>query len=125
MDLEKTVPAVKIINGVEPLKSNEVVANQTDGKTLFDKPGDCISQKNFKVQKVLDSGDAIALEINETIHGHSFTSDLEVLILAQDGGYYYDNQIIKAPQGTCARQIGYYKYKECSSTKVIPIIAFK
>lgn len=41
--------------------------------------------ENFEVQKVLESGDAIALEIRETIGGHIFTSDLEVLILAHEG----------------------------------------
>lgn len=65
---------------------------------MFDKPGDCVSRKNFEVQEVLESGDAIALEIRETIGGHIFTSDLEVLILAQEGSNFYNNQIVKAPR---------------------------
>ena len=94
---------------------------------MFDKPGDCVSRKNFEVQEVLESGDAIALEIRETIGGHIFTSDLEVLILAQEGSNFYNKQIVKAPHGKCARQIGNYKYRpyEYGDTKVIPIIAFK
>ena len=125
MGIEKTVPAVKIIDGVE-LKSNKTIATKNNsGKTLFDKPGDCVSRKNFEVQKVLESGDAIALEIRETISGHVFTSDLEVLILAQEGSNFYNNQIVKTPQGKCARQIGNYKYQNYGTTKVIPIIAFK
>ena len=71
------------------------------------------------------AGDAIALEIRETISGHVLTSDLEVLILAQEGSNFYNKQIVKAPQGKCARQIGNYKYQEYGNTKVIPIIAFK
>ena len=67
MEIEKTVPAVRIIDGVERPKSDEAT---TSGKTLFDKPGECVSRKNFEVQKVLESGDAIALEIRETIAGH-------------------------------------------------------
>ena len=123
--IERTVPAVKIIDGVE-LKSNKTIAAKNNsGKTLFDKPGDCVSRKDFKVQKVLDSGDAIALEIRETISGHVFTSDLEVLILVQEGSNFYNNQIVKVPQGRCARQIGNYKYQSHGTTKVIPIIAFK
>ena len=59
---------------------------------MFDKPGDCVSRKNFEVQEVLESGDAIALEIRETIGGHIFTSDLEVLILAQEGSNFYNKQ---------------------------------
>ena len=122
MEIEKTVPAIRIIDGVERPKLNEAT---TSGKTLFDKPGECVSRKNFEVQKVLESGDAIALEIRETIAGHIFTSDLEVLILAQKGDNFYNKQVVKAPQGKCARQIGNYKYQEYGTTKVIPIIAFK
>lgn len=126
MEIEKTVPAVRIINGVELPKSNKTIADKKNsGKTLFDEPGECVSRKNFEVQKVLESGDAIALEIRETISGHIFTSDLEVLILAQEGSNFYNNQIVKAPQGKCARQIGNYKYQQYGSAKVIPIIAFK
>ena len=122
MEIEKTVPAIRIIDGVKLPKSNKTIA---DGKTLFDEPGECVSRKNFEVQKVLESGDAIALEIRGTISGHIFTSDLEVLILAQEGSNFYNNQIVKAPQGKCARQIGNYKYQQYGNAKVIPIIAFK
>lgn len=126
MDIEKTVPAVRIINGVELPKSNKSITDKKNsGKILFDKPGDCVSRKNFEVQEVLESGDAIALEIRENISGHIFTSDLEVLILAQEGSNFYNKQIVKAPQGKCARQIGTYKYQQYGNTKVIPIIAFK
>lgn len=126
METEKTVPAIRIIDGLELPKSNRTVTEKKDfGKTLFEKPGECVSRKNFEVQKVLDSGDAIALEIRETISGHIFTSDLEVLILAQEGSNFYNNQIVKAPHGKCARQIGNYKYQRYGSAKVIPIIAFK
>lgn len=125
MGIEKTVPAVKIIDGVELESNNTNSDKNNSGKTLFDKPGDCVSRKNFEVQKVLESGDAIALEIRETISGHVFTSDLEVLILAQDDSNFYNNQIVKAPQGKCARQIGNYKYRKYGTTKIIPIIAFR
>ena len=126
MGIEKTVPAVRIIDGVELPKSNKTItAKNNSRKTLFDKPGDCVSWKNFEVQEVLESGDAIALEISEIISGHVFTSDLEVLILAQEGSNFYNNQIVKSPRGKCARQIGNYKYQQYGNTKVIPIIAFK
>jgi hypothetical protein len=122
MGIGKTVPAVRIIDGVEKLKSSR---NVTEKKILFDEPGDCVSRKNFEVQEVLDSGDAIALEIRESVSGYTFTSDLEVLILAQEDSNFYNNQVLKAPQGKCARQIGNYKYQKYGTTKVIPIIAFK
>ena len=126
MGIERTVPAIKIIDGVDLPKSKDVTtAENNSGKILFDKPGDCVSQKDFEVQKILESGDAIALEIRETISGHVFTSDLEVLILAQEGSNFYNNQIMKAPQGMCARHIGNYRYQKYGNTKVIPIIAFE
>lgn len=126
MGIEKTVPAVIIIDGVELPKSSKIsTAKNNSGKTLFDKPGDCVSRKNFEVQKVLESGDAIALEIRETISGYVFTSNLEVLILAQEESNFYNSQIVKAPKGKCARQIGNYKYQEYGTTKTIPIIDFK
>ena len=126
MGIERTVPAIKIIDGVVLPKSNATTAKKNNsGKTLFDKSGDCVSRKNFEVQKVLESGDAIALEVRESISGYVFTSDLEVLILAQEGSNFYNNQIVKAPKGKCARQIGNYKYQEYGNTKVIPIIAFE
>lgn len=126
MEIEKTVPAVRIIDGVEFSKSSNTIATKNNsGKTLFDKPGDCVSRKNFEVQKVLESGDAIALEIREIYSGYVSTSNLEVLILVQEGSNFYNNQIVKAPQGKCARQIGNYKYQKYGETKVIPIIAFK
>ncbi len=122
--IDKTVPAVSIVDGVELPES--VTANNDSRKTLFEKPGDCVSRKDFEVQKVLESGDAIALEVRKVFSGYVSTSDLEVLILAREGDNFYNNQIVKAPDGKCARQIGNYKYKkfEFGETTVIPIIAF-
>lgn len=92
---------------------------------MFDEPGECISTNNFKVQKILESGDAIAVEIAIASPGVDITSDLEVLIPAQNGREFYDNQILKNPEGGYVRQIGVYKYKEYSRMKVIPIVSFE
>lgn len=119
--IEKTVPAVRIIDGVN---SSEIVKKNA-GKILFDEPGECVSRKNFEVQRVLESGDAIALEINEQISGYVLTSDLEVLIPTKEGREFYDNQIIKTPKGKCARQVGTYTYQKYGNTKVIPIVSFE
>lgn len=92
---------------------------------IFDKPGDCVSPNDFEVQEVLESGNALALEIIDNISGRAVTGDLEVLILAKEGDHFYNKQIVKAPQGKCARQIGNYKYQHYSNTKVIPVIEFQ
>lgn len=119
--IEKTVPAVRIIDGVN---SSEIVKKNA-GKILFDEPGECVSRKNFEVQRVLESGDAIALEISDQLSGYVLTSDLEVLIPTKEGREFYDNQIIKTPKGKCARQIGTYTYQKYGNTKVIPIVSFE
>lgn len=129
LDIEKTVPAVKIVRGVKFSETKKSDTNVEDSDLiLFDKPGECVSRKNFEVQQVLESGDAIALEIGETISGHVFTTDLMVLVLAKEGDSFYNKQILKAPKGKCARQIGTYKYKmfgDYGDTTVIPIISFE
>lgn len=119
--IEKTVPAVRIIDGVN---SSEIVKKNA-GKILFDEPGECVSRKNFEVQRVLESGDAIALEISDQLSGLVITSDLEVLIPTKEGREFYDNQIIKTPKGKCARQVGTYTYQKYGNTKVIPIVSFE
>lgn len=120
---ENTIPAIKIVSGIKSVET--ITATINSGKTLFEKPGDCVSKKNFEIQKVLESGDAIALEIMESNSGYVFTSDLEVMLLAQDGKTFYNNQVVKVPQGKCARQIGSYKYQQYGHTKVIPIVEIK
>lgn len=125
MGIEKTVPVIEIIKDVALSESNSYILTNNSGKTLFDKPGECVSRKDFEVQEVLESGDAIALEIRENSLGYIFTSDLEVLLLAQDGSNFYNKQIVKAPKGKLARQVGNYKYQKYGKSKVIPIVTFK
>lgn len=120
MGVEKTVPAIRIVEGVDVPRTN--VSKGNSGITMFDKPGECVSRKNFKVKEVLQSGDAIAKEIRDASFGYVHTSDLEVLMLAKDGDTFYDNQIIQVPNGKCARQIGTYRYQQYGDTKVIPIV---
>lgn len=124
---ENTVPAIRIID--EEDSSGAMGAKTKNGMTLFDNPGECVSRKDFEVQQVLESGDAIAKEIRDSFNGSIYTSDLEVLILAKDGKSYFNKQIIKVPKGKCARQVGTYKCKIYEidrdipgNFKVIPIV---
>ena len=124
--IERTVPAVKIIEGVDLSRLRNSASNKRNiGKTFFDKPHDCVSRKDFQVKEVLESGDAIAEEIREYVYGYVSVSDLEVLFLADSVSSYYNKQILKAPRGKCARQIGNYKFQEYSNSKTIPIVAFE
>lgn len=106
-------------------KVREIKSSDNSGIELFDKPGGCVSRKRFQVEKVLDSGNAFASEIMDMNGGLVLTTDLQVLILAKEGDNFYNNQILKAPKGKCAIQIGNYKYKEYGETQVIPIIEFR
>lgn len=117
LGVENTVPAVIIVSGVNISGADDIESR----KEMFDRPGECVSRNSFEVQEVLESGDAIASEVIFNYSGHIQTSDLTVMILAKKGSHFYNNQIVKAPKGKCARQIGTYKY----GGGVIPIIAFK
>lgn len=93
-------------------------AEETNKKTMFEKEGDCISEKSFAVRQVLDSGDALADEMKE-VYSELVPTGLTVLFLCEDGKSYYDNQIIKIPSGKCAKQVGLFKHY--SST--VPIVS--
>lgn len=123
---ERTVPVIRIMDNAESAANEPVVDKRNDKMTLFDEPGECISRKDFEVQEVLPSGDAVAMEINKIISDCIFTSDLKVLILADEDSHFYNHQIIKMPKGKCARQIGTYKYEEFGDYReIIPIVSFK
>lgn len=89
-----------------------IAANRTDpnlGLTLFDEPGECVSENSFEIFQVLDSGDALAIERKKNRYG-GIESGVTVLFLNEGDGAYYDNQIIEAPTGYCVKQVGIYKY---------------
>lgn len=65
---------------------------------LFENEGECISENSFEVFQVLDSGDALANEIEEK-YSTSLHTGLVVLFLHENGKSYYDDQIIKIPSG--------------------------
>ena len=94
--------------------------SSNNGMTFFEKEGDCISENNFEVFQVLDSGDALANEIDEL----SISTGLMVLFLCDEGKSYYDDQVIKVPEGKCAKQIGTFNYStKAGFDKTVPIVS--
>ena len=94
--------------------------SSNNGMTFFEKEGDCISENNFEVFQVLDSGDALANEIDEL----SISTGLMVLFLCDEGKSYYDDLVIKVPEGKCAKQIGTFKYStKAGFDKTVPIVS--
>lgn len=88
---------------------------------LFDSPTTCISTNNFKVMQVLDSGAALANEFEDS--DRRIAAGITVLFLSNDEISYYDDQIITIPNGKCAKQIGYFKYRtKGGSDKTVPVV---
>ena len=98
-------------------------SSNDNGMTYFEKPGKCISTKDFKVFQVIGEGYALAEEILELSSGISRPGNLLVLVTNENGELYYDDQIIEVPKGKCMRQIGVYEYQTKSENwKTVPIV---
>uniref|UniRef100_UPI003013AAC8 hypothetical protein n=1 Tax=Bacteroides acidifaciens TaxID=85831 RepID=UPI003013AAC8 len=94
-----------------------------NGITLFEQEGDCVSNNSFEVFQVLDTGDALA---NEIEHGFSVATGVTVLFLNDGKNSYYDDQVIKIPSGKCAKQIGVFKYKSNAGLeRTVPIVEIR
>jgi hypothetical protein len=98
--------------------------NSNDGITLFEQPGDCLSENQFEVIQALGENYALAYEQEYDNHLNSYLStDLLVLITNNEGEYYYDNQKINVPKDKCMRQIGIYEYITNSGLqKTVPVV---
>lgn len=117
----RTVPVVTIMDDdfeevetetalfAKPISENKM--------TFFDEPGVVMSDKSYKVTRVLEDGSALAK--GKSQYGSSYWG-LDVLLWDEDANYY-DDQIVKAPNGKCFRQIGIYK----SGASTYPIVALK
>ncbi len=96
-----------------------------NGMTFFNQPGECLSTNNFEVMQVIGDDCALAHEIEEwdSDFGHCMQKDLLVLVINDNGEYYYDDQIINVPKGKCMRQVGIYKYRtKMDMEKTVPIV---
>ena len=92
-----------------------------DGTTWFEKPGDVIEVIAFKVFQVL--GEDAALVNGATHEEYDIYSGAVYLLTNEDGKYYYDDEVVKVPEGKVARQVGIYQYQTKSNFgKTVPII---
>lgn len=105
---DKAVPVVALMEGS---------SNNVDGMSFYDEPGEVMSDKSFKVTRVLDTGVALARGKNE--YG-SLYYGLEV-VLWDDEMDFYDDQIVKAPNGQSFRKVGIYK----DGRNTYPIVSYK
>jgi hypothetical protein len=83
--------------------------------------GDVIEVKAFKVFQVL--GEDAALVNGATHEEYDIYSGAVYLLTNEDGKYYYDDEVVKVPEGKVARQVGIYQYQTKSNFgKTVPII---
>lgn len=120
--MNRTVPVVMLLldeEFEEFIEEPTIIKKQNQDYTFFENPGDVMSDNSYKVDRVLEDGSAIARGKNE--YGSSYYG-LEVLLWDETANYY-DDQIVKAPNGKCFRQIGVYKYQESLfDNKTLPIV---
>lgn len=116
----RTIPVVSLMEG--GIQEEDDVPNirpsiYDNGMSFFDEPGEVMSDRSYKVWRVVSDGAALARGKSE--YGSSYYG-LEVLLWDEEANYY-DDQIIKAPNGKCFRQIGIYK----SGYSTYPIVTLK
>lgn len=116
-EMYRTIPVVMLMEGDEEIEAveekPEIVTRKNNNYTFFDEPGEVMSDKSYKVDRVLEDGSAIAYGKIE----YDIYYGLQVLLWNEDANYY-DGQIVKAPSGKCFRQIGIYK----SDFETLPIV---
>lgn len=95
----------------------------SDGPTMFDKPGDVIEVNSFKVFQVIGKNAALVNgQTHEDLQLEIYTGPV-FLLRNDDGKYYYDDEIIKVPEGKVVRQVGIYRYQtKAEFDKTVPII---
>ena len=100
-------------------------AGGDDGTTWFEKPGDVIDVKAFKVFQVLDEDAALVRgqSHNDLNLGVELFKGAVYLLTNEDGKYYYDDEVVRVPEGKVAIQVGIYRYQTKSEFgKTVPII---
>ena len=99
-------------------KGVENNSSRIQGLTLFEQPGEVMTAKSYEVLQVVDGGNALANA--ESSYDTYF--GMVVLFLADENTNYYDDQIIKVPQGKCVRQVGTYQYPTKNGYKTVPAV---
>lgn len=77
--------------------------SSNNGMTFFEKEGDCISENNFEVFQVLDSGDALANEIDEL----SISTGLMVLFCVMKGNRIMTTKLSKFLKENVQSRLGH------------------
>ena len=94
-----------------------------NGATWFEKPGDVIDVDAFEVFQVIGEDAALVHGKSREFSSREFFSDAVYLLTNEDGKFYYDDEVVRVPDGKVARQVGIYQYQTNSNFgKTVPII---
>ncbi len=96
------------------------------GVSYFDEPGSAMALKSFKVFQVTADGYALAESSEKAQVQWSIEYGEPLVLLVPEGGSsFYDEQIIKVPQGKVVRQVGIFRYKtKTDDIKTVPVVRF-
>lgn len=124
---DRIVPIVTVMEGggeqaesTERVGRNKTSEREDRNYVFFDNPGQVMSDKSYKVTRVLNDSCVIA-KGKGSDYDNNYILGLEVLILDHNASTYYNDQIIKATGNKHFRQIGTYK-TDGFLEKVIPIV---
>lgn len=98
-------------------------SNTNDGATWFEKPGDVIDVDAFEVFQVIGEDAALVYGKSREFSSMEVFSGAVYLLTNEGGKYYYDDEVVRVPNGKVARQVGIYQYQTKSDFgKTVPII---
>ena len=93
----------------------------SDDVVYFEKPGDAVMERSFKVFQVLEPG--VALVEGETKPEYDIYTGPVYVIVNDENKYYSDEEIISLESDEVARKVGVYTYKTKSDMdKTVSII---
>ena len=116
------ISGIAFIFVVSLIFAPNVQEEDNDEMIFFEEEGECLSNQPFEVFQVLGDDIALAREIDKQYSSWNSTTDLLILLVNDEGEYYYDDQVITIPTGMCMRQIGIYRYPTAGGDeKTVPI----
>ena len=94
-----------------------------DGITWFEQPCDEIESNSFEVFQVIGENAALVRGKEHDDWDLDIYTGAVYLLTNQEGKYYYDEEIVKVPEGKVAKQVGIFQYETKSEfRKTVPII---
>lgn len=96
--------------------------NSYPGLVIFEQPTEEIKTPSFRVMQVISNNMALA-HAGENKYGEVWYTGMLVLLIGDEGTYFYDDQIVEVPKGKIARHIGTYQYETKSERqKTVPVV---